>query len=241
MRPGAPAGSSRFGISTIAGSILRAEPPGDAEHARHAEAPDVGVEHADRSTLRRERDREVHGDRRLADTALAARDREDARHRADLGLGSPLGGLEAGALHDGRALGLRHLRVLDLDVAHAGQAVDLRDHVGLDLAPQRAARRRERHLHPHVAVGGDLDVPQHPEVDDARTELGIAHPGEDAPHRRDVGRLRRGHAFHRSVGARELLHPRSAGWPSGCGQLNTARLKICPVAGSVKPAWTPWQ
>ena len=54
----------------------------DAEHARHREAPHVGVDGGDRVAALRERDREVGGDRRLADAALARRDREHARARS---------------------------------------------------------------------------------------------------------------------------------------------------------------
>ena len=62
-------------------AVGAAEAAVDAEHARDAEAPDVGVEDADGEPARRERGGEVHGDRRLADAALAARDREHARGR----------------------------------------------------------------------------------------------------------------------------------------------------------------
>ena len=50
----------------------------DAENVRDRVAVDVGVEHADAVAELRERDREVRGQRRLADAALAARDREHA-------------------------------------------------------------------------------------------------------------------------------------------------------------------
>ena len=60
-------------------AVGAAEAALDAEHARHAEAPDVGVEHADGESARRERGGEVDRDRRLAHAALAARDREHPR------------------------------------------------------------------------------------------------------------------------------------------------------------------
>jgi hypothetical protein len=53
----------------------------DAEHARDRVAVDVGVEHADAAPLRGERRGEVRGHRRLADAALARRDRDDLRAR----------------------------------------------------------------------------------------------------------------------------------------------------------------
>ena len=52
-------------------------------------------------------------------------------------------------------------------IADAGQARDLRLHVGGDLAAERARRGRERDLDPDVAVRRDGDVLHHAEVDDA--------------------------------------------------------------------------
>src|SRR5262249_30745451 len=50
----------------------------DAEHERHARPVDVGVHEADAALERRERERQVRRDRRLAHAALAARDGDDA-------------------------------------------------------------------------------------------------------------------------------------------------------------------
>ena len=78
------------------GTITSSMRPGgrvDAEHARHREAPHVGVDRRDPVAALRERDREVGGDRRLADAALARRDREHAGagvgERVDPGRGLP--------------------------------------------------------------------------------------------------------------------------------------------------------
>jgi hypothetical protein len=63
----------------------------DAEDLRNRVAVDIGVEHADPVTELRERDREIRGERRLADAALAARDGDHAAvhrqpdHRVALG------------------------------------------------------------------------------------------------------------------------------------------------------------
>ena len=67
------------------------------------------------------------------------------------------------------------------DLADAGQARDLRAHVGADLAPERAGGGGERDLHHDVAVGRDPDVVDHPELDDRGPQLGVEHPGQDAP------------------------------------------------------------
>ena len=118
-RPGGPAGSSRFATSSVLGWILPSAPAEsavDAEHPRDAEPPDVGVEHADRQAPGRERGREVHRDRRLADAALAAGDGQDPGRGGDLGARRVLARVQAGALHRRRLLLLGHLAVLDADV-----------------------------------------------------------------------------------------------------------------------------
>ena len=91
------------GVDLALAVAVTAEAAVDAEHARDAEAPDVGVEHADGEPARGERGGEVHGDRRLADAALAARDREDPRGRRHLGVAPRSRGVEPGPLH-GRGL-----------------------------------------------------------------------------------------------------------------------------------------
>src|SRR3546814_14536312 len=50
---------------------------GDAEHARLTRTVDVGIKQADARAFGRQRQRQIGGDRRLADTALAAGDRDD--------------------------------------------------------------------------------------------------------------------------------------------------------------------
>ena len=170
-------------------AVGAAEPAFHAEHARHAEAPDVGVEHSDGPALCRERGGEVHRHRRLAHAALAAGDCEDACRREHFGPGRVLACLPAGALHHRRLLVLGHLAVLDPYVGHAPQPADLRFDVALDLRPQRAAGRREGHLHGDLAAVGHADVADHAELDDAGAQLGVDDPLERAAH---VVRARRG-------------------------------------------------
>ena len=83
-----PAGTDRHLVGCdLAFAVRRRrtrEPALHAEHPRDGEAPDVGVEDADGEAARRERGREVRGDRRLADAALAAPDGDDPRRRGDL-------------------------------------------------------------------------------------------------------------------------------------------------------------
>ena len=106
--------------------------PVDPEHARHREAPHVGVDRGDLVTALRERDREVGGDRRLADTALARRDREHARAGVDERVGSrrraavALGGVRvAAAVQPRRERGaflVGHDDEVDVDPGNAGRA-----------------------------------------------------------------------------------------------------------------------
>ena len=175
------------------------------EHAGDREAPDVGVEHPDRQSACRDCRREVGGDRRLADAALPAADRDHAGRRGDLRGRRLLRRVQTRALHHGGALILGHLGVLDRDLAHAGDARDLRLHVVGDLPAQRAGRGGERHLHGDVATGVDGDVAHHAEVDDGGVELGIEHAREHAAHviragRGLLGAGRRGGVRHGRIG-----------------------------------------
>ena len=209
-------------------AVAAAEAPFDTEHARHAEAPDVGVEHADGEAAGGQRGGEVHRDRRLADAALAARHREHAGGRRHLGRARLLARVEAGALHRRRLLLLGHLAVLDLDRGDAGEAPHLRFDVLADLDPQRAPGGGERDLHHDGAVGVDAHVVDHAEVDDARVQLGVDHPGQ---HAADVVGRRRGTGTGSWTGA-----PGSSGSGVRTMVINTGYiLKICPAAGTVKP------
>jgi hypothetical protein len=70
-------------------------PSRDAEHRGDRVAVDVGVEDADRAASLGQREREVDRDRRLADAALAAGDREHLGQRTRLGERDLLGRLAA--------------------------------------------------------------------------------------------------------------------------------------------------
>ena len=171
-----------------------AEATFDAEHARHAEAPDVGVEHAHGEPARRERRGEVHGDRRLADATLAARDGDDPRGGRHLGGRGVLPRVPPGPLH-GRGLLLGgHLAVLHGDRGDAGKAAHLRLDVLLDLGAERAPGRGQRDPDHDGAVGRHPDVVDHAQLDDVGVELGI---DDAAEHAADVvGRGRRpGHGL----------------------------------------------
>ena len=99
-----------------------------------------------------------------------------------------------GALHRRRLLLRGHLAVLDRDRGDAGQAADLRLDVVLDLGAQRAAGGGERDADRDGAVGLDLDVVDHAELDDVGVQLGVDDAREHAAD--VVGRGRRpGHGL----------------------------------------------
>jgi hypothetical protein len=134
-----------------------------AEHPRHAEAPHVRVQDADRAAGPRQRGREVHRDARLADAALPRRDRHDRRRgrEGDLGLG---GGLTAAQLGDEPLTLLRaHRRELDLDALDVLERAERFRHVRRDPILQRAALDREEHVDADEATV-DLDRPEHPDL-----------------------------------------------------------------------------
>ena len=190
-------------------AVAAAEAAFDSEHARHAEAPDVGVEHADGEPAGRERGGEVHGDRRLADAALAARHREHPR----------------GGRHLGRAACSRALKRARCIAADFCSWV-ISPYSTLTVATPGRPRTFDstswriwtRSGHPAVvsatftttrAVGVDAHVVDHAQVDDARVQLGVDHPGQ---HAADVVGRRRG-ARHglvdgraRVVGVRGSCH-----------------------------------
>lgn len=110
---------------------------GDAEHAGHRVAVDVGVDHADLAALGRHRRGEVDRHRGLADAALAARHRVDTGQRGRLGERDLLGRLTAPELLlEGLALFFAHHVEVDL---HPGDTRDLGDGGG-DVTRDRVAQ-----------------------------------------------------------------------------------------------------
>ncbi len=75
------------------------------------------------------------------------------------------------------ALLLAHHVEFDPDRGHAGQRADGAGHVAGDGVAQRAAGDRQPHVDPDRAVGGDLDVLDHP-------QFGDGPPGSPGPARR---------------------------------------------------------
>jgi len=142
-------------------------------HARDRVAPDIGVEHTDALALAGQRCRQVGGQGRLADAALA---RADADHVGDLrerALGKRPGAAEL--LLQGRLLLVAEDVEEDVDV---GDALQLRDRVGhgcLEVALDRTARRRQRDGHVHDPVRARLDRAHHVQLDDRAVQLRVDH------------------------------------------------------------------
>jgi hypothetical protein len=153
---------------------------GRAEHPRHAEAPDIRVEDADRAAAPRERRREVHRDARLAHAALTRRDRHDRRLRRerDLVLGGR--GVRAGCVgatelgHELLPVLAAHRCELHIDALYALEGSHGRRHVARDPVLQRAALDREEHVHADDPAV-DLDRLQHPDLIDRAADLGVPH------------------------------------------------------------------
>ena len=133
---------------------------GDAQHERDARPVDVGVHEADVRPELRQGQGEIGCDRRLADAALAAGDRDHARDAGD-------------RLRSARAL-CRRLLAPDLDAGDARHRADRGADRFDDLPDDLLVRRARRELHGD-ALGGDLDVLHHPEGDDVAREARVAH------------------------------------------------------------------
>ena len=152
------------------------------EQPRHRVAPDVGVEQADDQPTAGESDGEVHTHRRLADSALAGRDREHPRRRGKIGRDGAVLRLEPSLRHQRRPLRRIHHAGADIDTLHAGKGLDLALDIGPELVAERAGGDREGDLDSHHSAV-DLDAADHAQLDDVRAELGIDDSGQRCPDR----------------------------------------------------------
>ena len=152
----------------------------DAQHERDRVAVDVGVENSCSQTEPVERCREVDGQRRLADSALAARDREHPRRGADRDALRPPGDAAAQPLRQlGALVGAHHVE-LERDRLDAGEREHVLAHLVLEAVSERTTGDRQRdrdrdvtaldeHLAHHVQLG---DGPLQLGVDDLSERLG---------------------------------------------------------------------
>ncbi len=140
-------------------------------------AVDVGVEDTDGQSTRGHRGREVDRDRRLADTALAGRDRVDAGERSRLGEGDDrLGGVAAQRPAQFRALLVVHHVEGHVDGTDTGDVGDGLGHALGDLRAQRAPGGGEVDADGDVSGVVDVDALDHPEFGDGFADLRILHP-----------------------------------------------------------------
>ena len=150
---------------------------GDAEHGGDRVAVDVGVDDADPQALGGHRQREVDGDRRLADAALAAGDREDLGQRAGLGERDLALRLAAAASCSWRPArcSARHHAEGEVDVGDAGDRAQGGVDVAVDGVLHRTAGDGQQHGESYDAAV-DLDGLDHAEVGDRTLDLGVVDP-----------------------------------------------------------------
>ena len=162
----------------------------DPEHVRDRVAVDVRVDQPDRLPERVEREGEVDGERRLADAALAAGDRDHARARVER---DRLLGPAAAELRRQRRLllGAHHVEA-QLDAAHARQRADVLGDLLLERRAQRAADDRQRDRDGHVRAV-ELDRADHVELGDRLAQLGVDDALERLEDRVAVGVMRSGY------------------------------------------------
>ena len=182
-RPGARAGPSCPGAGLDV--TLHAEEAGDGE------APDVGIEHADHVTRGGQGDGQVHGDRRLADAALARGDGQDPGARRD----RRSAGASSRAFQRARAITAARssasmAAIAHLDRRHPVEGPRVADDVLLDLRAQGAGGDGQGHVDRDPA-GVLADGPHHAQVDDGVAQLGVDHLAQAVAHLLLAGRAHR--------------------------------------------------
>jgi hypothetical protein len=133
------------------------------EHDRDARAVDVGVHEADAVARRRERHREVRGDRRLPHAALSARHRDDVPHAGQRGA---LGRRVAPASRLGA-------RDVNLDARHARQPAEHVADALAELVDDLRLVAPRPQVHAHDAVRHLQVVAHHAERDDVPPEARV--------------------------------------------------------------------
>src|SRR5262249_27590458 len=152
-----------------------------AQHERAVRAVDVGVDDAHGASGQAQRHRQVHGDRGLADAALAGRDGDGLLHLGDEIFGSGLRlpvAVRVRRLSRPRRLPGAHLH---LHLRHAGHAPD---GSGGHAVHGRLRRRRlggERQGEGDLRVG-DRQVANEPERDDILLRVRILHRSQRIQH-----------------------------------------------------------
>ena len=155
----------------------------------------------DLQPARPQREREVDRQRRLADAALARRDRDHARALLDGDLTLAVGPAALQLRAQRGALLLVHVREADRDGLDARHGADVHPDLRLEVRLERAARDREPDRDVHVAAV-DVDGVDHSELHDVAPDLGVDDERERALER--IG----GRAAHDGMLARIRLSAR---------------------------------
>ena len=152
---------------------------------------DVGVDDAHLQAAVRHGDREVDGDRRLADTALAGGDGEHLGQRSSLREGDvALRAPAAQALLHGLSLVVGHHAQRDLDLMVGSDLGDGRSDVGGEPVLERACgdgQQDRRADGRRVGRGIDDDVVDHAELGDRALDLRVVDLGEGLADQLDGG------------------------------------------------------
>jgi hypothetical protein len=156
----------RDDLLLLVGHQLRA---GDAEHDRHVRTVHVAVDHPDAASRPRQRNGQVHGDRRLADAALPRTHRDDVLHAGN-------GRARIHRFHAPHAGGHGHLHLRHASNARDGR-VRLVAHPVLDGAGRRRQLDGERD---RAAV--QAQVLHEAERDDVAVEIGVLHGAQGVEH-----------------------------------------------------------
>ena len=152
-------------------------PLADAEHVRDRVPVDVRVEDARPLAELVEGGREIHREGRLADAALAARDREHTRRRVDGDALRALGDAAAQPLRQRGALLRAHDVELERDGLDARQRQQVLAHLALEARAKRAAGNGERDRDGDIAVG-HAHLTHHVELGDRPLQLRIDNASE---------------------------------------------------------------
>ena len=171
---------TRGWISLRSGSVgvpCRLQLAVHAEHAGYGEAGDVGVENTDLVAPDRQAGGQVDRYGRLAHAPLARRNGEHPGPRRARRSSVRPGLLSSGRGPSGRPCGpVASPTGFDLYRTDPGQGADAGGDLGLDLAAQRARRRREGDADQDPASRPQFDSVDHAEFDDVVTELRVDHP-----------------------------------------------------------------
>ena len=151
----------------------------DAQHPRLRVAPHVGVEDAHLLALGGQRRGQIGGHARLADAPLAGADADHVRDLRQRALGEPAA---AQLARQRRLFVVRQHVERHVHARHALELVHGLRNAGLEVAPDRATRRRQGDHHVNHPVRMHIDRPDHLQLDDVAPKLGVDHRAQGTNH-----------------------------------------------------------